>query len=33
VIAAFAYDAAMRDEPLPRKALPAPQKRGSTDQP
>ena len=32
VIAVFAYDAAMRDEKLPRKALPAPQKgRGSTD--
>ena len=32
VIAVFAYDAAMRDEQLPRKALPAPQKgRGSTD--
>jgi len=30
VIAAFAYDAAMRDEKLPRKALPAPQ-RGRTD--
>ena len=27
VIAVFAYDAAMRDERLPRKALPAP-KRG-----
>jgi carboxypeptidase Q len=34
VIAVFAYDAAMRDEKLPRKALPAPQKgRGSTEQP
>ena len=33
VIAVFAYDAAMRDEKLPRKALPAPQKgRGSTEQ-
>jgi hypothetical protein len=33
VIAVFAYDAAMRDEKLPRKALPAPQRsaaRGST---
>lgn len=29
VIAAFAYNAAMRDEKLPRKALPAPQGRGS----
>jgi len=27
VIAVFAYDAAMRDEKLPRKALPGPQKR------
>jgi hypothetical protein len=26
VIAVFAYDAAMRDEKLPRKALPPPQK-------
>jgi carboxypeptidase Q len=34
VIAVFAYNAAMRDEKLPRKALPAPQKgRGSTEQP
>jgi len=34
VIAVFAYDAAMRDDKLPRKALPAPQKgRGSTEQP
>lgn len=34
VIAVFAYDAAMRDEPLPRKALPAPQRgRGSTPEP
>jgi hypothetical protein len=28
VVAVFAYDAAMRDEKLPRKALPAPQSRG-----
>jgi Zn-dependent M28 family amino/carboxypeptidase len=28
VIAVFAYNAAMRDEKLPRKALPAPQGRG-----
>ena len=34
VIAVFAYNAAMRDEKIPRKALPAPQKgRGSTEQP
>jgi hypothetical protein len=34
VIAVFAYNAAMRDEKLPRKALPGPQKgRGSTEQP
>ena len=34
VIAVFAYNAAMRDEKLPRKALPAPQKgRGTTEQP
>jgi carboxypeptidase Q len=34
VIAVFAYDAAMRDEKLPRKALPAPQKgRGGTFEP
>ena len=34
VIAVFAYNAAMRDDKLPRKALPAPQKgRGSTEQP
>jgi Zn-dependent M28 family amino/carboxypeptidase len=34
VIAVFAYNAAMRDEKLPRKALPAPQKgRASTEQP
>ena len=34
VIAVFAYDAAMRDDKLPRKALPAPQKgRDSTEQP
>ena len=33
VIAVFAYNAAMRDEKLPRKALPAPQKGRSTDQP
>jgi carboxypeptidase Q len=33
VIAVFAYDAAMRDEKLPRKALPAPQRgRGTTSQ-
>jgi hypothetical protein len=35
VIAVFAYDAAMRDDKLPRKALPAPQKpaaRGTTAQ-
>jgi hypothetical protein len=33
VIAVFAYNAAMRDEKLPRKALPAPQRgRGSQDQ-
>ena len=30
VIAVFAYDAAMRDEKLPRKALPAPQKGRGT---
>ena len=31
VIAVFAYDAAMRDEKLPRKALPTPQRgRGSS---
>ena len=30
VIAVFAYDAAMRDEKLPRKALPAPQPRTPT---
>ena len=29
VIAVFAYNAAMRDEKLPRKALPRPQGRGS----
>lgn len=28
VVAVFAYDAAMRDEKLPRKALPAPQRQG-----
>jgi Zn-dependent M28 family amino/carboxypeptidase len=34
VIAAFAYNAAMRDEKLPRKALPAPQRgRSSSSQP
>jgi hypothetical protein len=35
IIAVFAYNAAMRDEKLPRKALPAPQRgRGSsTEQP
>jgi hypothetical protein len=34
VIAAFAYNAAMRDEKLPRKALPAPQRgRGTTPNP
>jgi carboxypeptidase Q len=33
VIAVFAYNAAMRDEKLPRKALPAPQKgRGTSEQ-
>jgi Zn-dependent M28 family amino/carboxypeptidase len=32
VIAVFAYDAAMRDEKLPRKALPAPQKGRGTEQ-
>ncbi|HMF95434.1 MAG TPA: M20/M25/M40 family metallo-hydrolase [Vicinamibacterales bacterium] len=33
VVAVFAYDAAMRDEKLPRKALPAPQRgRGTTSQ-
>ena len=32
VIAMFAYDAAMRDEKLPRKALPAPQKGRSESQ-
>jgi hypothetical protein len=33
VIAAFAYNVAMRDEKLPRKALPAPQRgRGTTSQ-
>jgi hypothetical protein len=33
VIAVFAYDAAMRDEKLPRKALPAPQRgRGTASQ-
>jgi Zn-dependent M28 family amino/carboxypeptidase len=33
VIAVFAYEAAMRDEKLPRKALPAPAKpRGSANQ-
>ncbi|MCU1384271.1 MAG: family metallo-hydrolase, partial [Acidobacteria bacterium] len=32
VIAVFAYNAAMRDEKLPRKALPAPQKgRGNSE--
>jgi hypothetical protein len=29
VIAVFAYDAAMRDEKLPRKALPAAKRRHS----
>ena len=29
VIAVFAYNAAMRDEMLPRKALPRPQGRGN----
>ena len=35
VIAVFAYNAAMRDEKLPRKALPKPQGRGTppTDAP
>jgi hypothetical protein len=32
VIAVFAYNAAMRDEKLPRKALPAPQKGRGTEQ-
>ena len=32
VIAVFAYDAAMRDEKLPRKALPAAQKGRGTSQ-
>jgi Zn-dependent M28 family amino/carboxypeptidase len=33
VVAVFAYNAAMRDEKLPRKALPAPQRaRGTTNQ-
>ena len=32
VIAVFAYNAAMRDEKLPRKALPAPQGRGTAAQ-
>ena len=33
VVAVFAYDAAMRDEKLPRKALPAPQRgRGTAGQ-
>ena len=32
VIAVFAYDAAMRDDKLPRKALPAPQKGRGTEQ-
>ena len=32
VIAVFAYDAAMRDEKLPRKALPAPQRGRSSSQ-
>jgi hypothetical protein len=29
VIAVFAYNAAMRDQKLPRKALPRPQGRGN----
>jgi carboxypeptidase Q len=33
VIAVFAYNAAMRDEKLPRKALPAPQRGRGTSQP
>jgi len=33
VIAVFAYNAAMRDEKLPRKALPAPQKGRGTSEP
>jgi hypothetical protein len=34
VVAVFAYEAAMRDEKLPRKALPPPQRgRGSSSQP
>jgi len=32
VIAVFAYNAAMRDEKLPRKALPAPQRGRSNSQ-
>ena len=32
VIAVFAYDAAMRDEKLPRKALPSPQRGRSSSQ-
>ena len=32
VIAVFAYNAAMRDEKLPRKALPAPQRGRATGQ-
>jgi len=32
VIAVFAYNAAMRDEKLPRKALPPPQRRSTNDQ-
>jgi hypothetical protein len=31
VIAVFAYEAAMRDERLPRKALPAPQRGRGTN--
>ena len=33
VIAVFAYNAAMRDEKLPRKALPRPQGRGNGSRP
>jgi len=32
VIAVFAYNAAMRDEKLPRKALPGPQRGRATSQ-
>ena len=33
VIAVFAYNAAVRDEKLPRKALPTPQKRTAEQNP